>query len=263
MKKLSWNTKCILCLTPSLIGILVFFILPYFRVLYYSFINNQFKKEFVWFRNYSKTIQNEYFRLAFQNSMLLIFLCVPVLIMLALFISLGLAFLIKKWNWIRISFILPMLLPTASIVLVFRAVFASIENVLPLYVLFIWKNIGICVILLTAALTTIDTAIYESAKLDGADGFYIHKKITLPLIFPTISFSTLMAIVNSFKIFRESYLYYGDNYPPNYGYTLQYYMNNNFLKFDYQALAASSVLTSLFVALIVICSFIVERRYQP
>ena len=263
MKKPSWNIKCILCFTPSLIGLLVFFILPYFRVLYYSFINNQFKKEFVWFRNYIKTLQNDYFRLAFKNSILLIFLCVPVLIILALLISLGLAFLIKKWKFIRVSFILPMLLPTASIVLVFRAVFGSMENVLPLYLLFIWKNIGICIILLTAALTTIDTAIYESAKLDGASEFCIHKKITLPLIFPTISFSTLMAIVNSFKIFRESYLYYGDNYPPNYGYTLQYYMNNNFLKFDYQALAASSVLTSFLVALIVICSFMIERKYQP
>lgn len=261
-KKLTWNTKCILCLLPSLLGLMLFFILPYFRVLYYSLINNQFKKEFVWFKNYIDTIQNEFFRLAFKNSIALIFLCVPVLIALALLISLGLAFLIKKWNFIRISFILPMLLPTASIVLVFRAVFSSVENVLPLYLLFIWKNIGICVILLTAALTTIENDIYESAKLDGASGFFLHRKITLPLIFPTISFSTLMAIVNSFKIFRESYLYYGDNYPPDYGYTLQYYMNNNFLKFDYQALASSSVLTSFLVAGIVIVSFAIERRYQ-
>ena len=261
-KKLTWNMKCMLCLLPSLVGLLVFFIIPYIRVLYYSLINNQFKKDFVGLQNYITAINNEFFRLAFKNSILLIFLCVPVLIALALLISLGLTFLIKKWKFIRVAFILPMLLPTASIVLVFRAVFSSIENVLPLYLLFIWKNIGICVILLTAALTTVDGDIYESAKLDGASGFLLHKKITLPLIFPTISFSTLMAIVNSFKIFRESFLYYGDNYPPDYGYTLQYYMNNNFLKFDYQALAASSVLTSLLVAAIVIISFAIERRYQ-
>lgn len=261
-KKLTWNMKCMLCLLPSLVGLMVFFIIPYIRVLYYSFINNQFKKDFVGLQNYITAINNEFFRLAFKNSMLLIFLCVPVLIALALLISLGLTFLIKKWKFIRVAFILPMLLPTASIVLVFRAVFSSIENVLPLYLLFIWKNIGICVILLTAALTTIDGDIYESAKLDGASGFLLHKKITLPLIFPTISFSTLMAIVNSFKIFRESFLYYGDNYPPDYGYTLQYYMNNNFLKFDYQALAASSVLTSFLVAAIVMISFTIERRYQ-
>ncbi len=261
-KHISWNTKCLLCLLPSLSGLLLFYIIPYLRVLYYSVINNQFKKDFVGLQNYIQAVQNEYFRLAFINSIKLIFYCVPVLILLALLISLGLAFLLKKLRFIRIAFILPMLLPTASVVLFFQEVFGSIENELPLYLLFLWKNIGICVILLTAALTTIEEELYEAARLDGADGFFLHLKITLPLILPTISFSTLMTIVNSFKIFRESYLYYGGSYPPDYGYTLQYYMNNNFLKFDYQALASSSVLTSLLVAAIVTVFLLAERRFQ-
>lgn len=261
-KKLSWNTKCLLCLLPSFIGLLLFYIVPYLRVLYYSLINNQFKKDFVGFKNYIEAIQNEYFRLAFLNSIKLIFLCVPVLIVLAIVLSLGLTFLLKKLRLVRVAFILPMLLPTASVVLFFRQIFGSMENELPLYLLFLWKNIGICIILLTAALTTIEEELYEAARLDGANGFFLHKSITLPLILPTISFSTLMAIVNSFKIFRESFLYYGSNYPPDYGYTLQYYMNNNFLKFDYQALASSSVLTSLLVAAIVTVFLLTERRYQ-
>lgn len=261
-RSLRFNTKCILCLLPSLLGLSLFFILPYLRVLYYSLINNQFKKDFVGLKNYIEAIQNEYFRLAFKNSIQLILVCVPVLILLAILISLGLTFLLKRLRIIRVAFILPMLLPTASVVLFFRSVFYHVENELPLYLLFIWKNIGICVILLTAALTTIEEELYEAACLDGAGGFLMHRSITLPLILPTISFSTLMSIVNSFKIFRESYLYYGGNYPPDYGYTLQYYMNNNFLKFDYQALASSSVLTSLLVAAIVIFFLLWERRYQ-
>lgn len=261
-RRLSFGTKCILCLVPSLAGLLLFYILPYLRVLYYSLINNQFKKDFVGIKNYIDAIQNEYFRLAFQNSIRLIVLAVPVLIVLAILVALGLTFLLKHLKIARVAFILPMLIPTASVVLVFRQVFGSIENELPLYLLFIWKNIGICIILLTAALTTIEEELYEAARLDGAGDFALHAKITLPLILPTISFSTLMAIVNSFKIFRESYLYYGDNYPPDYGYTLQYYMNNNFLKFDYQALASSSVLTSLLVAVIVVLFLLWERRYQ-
>lgn len=259
---LSWNKKCILCLVPSLLGLLLFYIFPYLRVLYYSLINNQFKKEFAGFKNYIDAIQNEYFRLAFKNSIQLIVICVPVLIVLAILISLGLTFLLKRFKIVRVAFILPMLIPTASVVLFFQKVFGSIENELPLYLLFLWKNIGICIILLTAALTTIEEDIYEAALLDGAEGVTLHFHITLPLILPTISFSTLMAIVNSFRIFRESYLYYGGNYPPDYGYTLQYYMNNNFLKFDYQALASSSVLTSLLVAVIVMAFLLVERRYQ-
>lgn len=260
--RLSFSTKCILCLVPSLVGLLLFYILPYIRVLYYSLINNQFKKDFVGLNNYIDAIQNEYFRLAFKNSIQLIVVCVPVLIVLAILVSLGLTFLLKRLKLARVAFILPMLIPTASVVLFFRQVFGSVENELPLYLLFIWKNIGICIILLTAALTTIEEELYEAARLDGAGGFSLHVRITLPLILPTISFSTLMAIVNSFKIFRESYLYYGGNYPPDYGYTLQYYMNNNFLKFDYQALASSSVLTSLLVAGIVILFLLWERRYQ-
>lgn len=259
---LSFGTKCILCLVPSLLGLLLFYILPYLRVLYYSLINNQFKRDFVGLKNYQDAIQNEYFRLAFRNSLQLILVCVPLLLLLAILVSLGLTFLLKRLKLVRVVFILPMLLPTASVVLFFRQVFGSVENELPLYLLFIWKNIGICIILLTAALTTIEEDIYEAARLDGAGGFSLHLHITLPLLLPTISFSTLMTIVNSFKIFRESYLYYGGNYPPSYGYTLQYYMNNNFLKFDYQALASSSVLTSFLVAAIVILFLLWERRYQ-
>lgn len=261
-RRMSFHTKCLLCLVPSLTGLLLFYILPYIRVLYYSLINNQFKKDFVGLKNYIDALQNEYFRLAFKNSIQLIVVCVPILMILAILVSLGLTFLLKRLKMARVAFILPMLIPTASVVLFFRQVFGSVENELPLYLLFIWKNIGICIILLTAALTTIEEDIYEAALLDGAGGFSLHLHITLPLILPTISFSTLMAIVNSFKIFRESYLYYGGNYPPDYGYTLQYYMNNNFLKFDYQALASSSVLTSFLVAGIVILFLLWERRYQ-
>ena len=155
-KKLNWNTKCRMCLLPSLLGLAAFFVIPYFRVLYYSLINNQFKRQFVWLKNYIEVAQNEYFRLAFKNSILLIIICVPVLMVLAILISIALVFLMKKLSGVRVAFILPMLLPTASIVLVFRAVFGSVDNVIPLHLLFIWKNIGICIILLTAALTTID-----------------------------------------------------------------------------------------------------------
>ena len=133
---------------------------------------------------------------------------------------------------------------------------------MPIYALFIWKYIGICIILLTAALTTIDREVYEAAKIDGAKIGTIYRKITVPMIAPTIFFTVLLSIVNSFKIFKESYLYYGNKYPPNHSYTLQYYMNNNFLKFDYQALATSSILTSLLVLVIVVLGLRIQRRFQ-
>jgi len=260
--KLSWNLRCVLCLVPSLLGSIIFFFWPYIRVLYYSVIDDQFNKNLVGLSNYIETLSNSYFQLAMQNSLLLIVIGVPALVILAIVLSLLLTFQLNKLPRLRDAFILPMLIPTASIVLIWQQLFGGFTSAMPIYLLFVWKNIGICIILLTAALTTIDQSVFEAAKIDGAKALLIHRKITVPILTPTIFFTVLLAIVNSFKIFKESYLYYGNKYPPNHSYTLQYYMNNNFLKFDYQALASSSILTSLLVLLMVGVGLKIQRRFQ-
>jgi len=259
--RLTWNGKCILCIGLSMIGTLFFFIIPYIRVLYYSLIDNQFRRNFVGLANFMETLQNKYFLLALKNSLLLIVICVPVLILLALVISLALAYGIKLLKKTRVAFILPMILPTASVVLVWRSVFQGNESVLPIYTLFIWKNIGICIVLLSAAFSSIEREIYEAASLDGTSSLQLHRYITVPLIAPTILFTVLLSIVNSFKVFKESYLYFGGKYPPESSYTLQYYMNNNFLKLDYQALATGAILTSILVFLIVLAGLALQRRF--
>lgn len=259
---LKYSTKCKLCLLPSLAGTAIFFVIPYIRVLYYSLIDNQFRHNFVGLDNYLQTLNNKYFLLALKNSLLLIVICVPILLALGLVISLVLSFGIKAVRRTRGAFVLPMVIPTASIVIIWRSVFAENETVLPIYLLFIWKNIGICIVLLTAAFTSIDDNVFEAAKLDGAGTFTLHRKITVPMIVPTLLFTALLSIVNSFKIFKESYLYFGTNYPPEHSYTLQYYMNNNFLKLDYQTLATSAVLTSVVVFLIVLAGLALQRRYR-
>ena len=261
-KTLSWNTRCKLFLLPSLIGSIIFFFWPYIRVLYYSVIDNQFSRKIVGLSNYMKTLSNPYFQLAMKNSLLLILIGVPIIVILAIVISLLITYQLNRFPRLRDAFILPMLIPTASIVVIWQILFERSTSVMPIYALFVWKYIGICIILLTAALTTIDREVYEAAKIDGAKIGTIYRKITVPIIAPTIFFTVLLSIVNSFKIFKESYLYYGNKYPPNHSYTLQYYMNNNFLKFDYQALATSSILTSLLVLVIVVLGLRIQRRFQ-
>ncbi len=260
--RLHWNIRCIFCLLPSFLGIAVFFLIPFVRVLYYSMISDQFRRKFVWFDNYVETITNEFFQLAMKNSLLLIVIGVPALIFLALILSLVLSFGLKRLPFLRDAFVFPMLVPTAAVVLVWQQFFHGLDSVLPVYLLFIWKNLGICVILLTSALTTLDPEIYEAAHMDGAKSFTIHTRLSIPMVAPTIFFTVLLSIMNSFRIFKESYLYYGSKYPPDYGYTLQFYLNNNFLKFDYQKLASSSVLTAFLVLILVVVGFSLQRRYE-
>ena len=89
---------------------------------------------------------------------------------------------------------------------------------------------------------------YEAARMDGAGPVNIHAYITLPVCAKPIQFTMILGVVYCFRTFRESYLYYGANYPPDYSYTLQYYMNNQFLKLNYQTMAAASVLITLLLA---------------
>ncbi len=259
MKK-RYLRKCAMLLLPSFFCVSVFYLIPFFRVIYYSLIKNQFSRKFVWFENYKTVLQNTYFRMALKNSFLLIAIAVPVLVVAAFILSVLLQRFEGKWRLLRIAFIFPMLIPTASIVVVWRMLFQGSESVLPVYLLFIYKNIGLLIILFSAAFSTLDNSVFEAARLDGAGGLRMHLGITLPLIFPTVLFNVLLAVVYSFKIFRESYLYFGTNYPPDHSYTLQYYMNNHFMKLNYQYLAAGAVLTSLLVYVIVLVGVKLQKK---
>lgn len=251
-----------MCILPGLIGILIFSVIPFIRVLYYSMIKNQFRPSFVFLDNYAKTLNNRYFQLALKNSLLLIIRDIPVMIIIALIIAVSVHFYMKKNTWILSILALPVVIPSAGVVVIWKKVFDQVNGIFPVDLLFIWKNTGLCIILISAALYAIPDEIYDAARVDGADNIRIHLSITVPIIAPTILFTNLFAIVSSFRIFKESYLYYGTGYPPEYAYTLQYYMNNNFLKLDYQKLATSSVYSAIISAVFIIIGMRLIKRYE-
>ncbi len=243
---------------------MIFYIIPFFRVLYYSLIDDQFSRNFIGFQNYIDTMSNEYFRLALGNSLLLIVICIPILIFLAVIISILIYFSLKKLNILRSAFVLPMFIPSACIALVWQLIpyDKDILFPIPIYAMFIWKSLGICIVILTAAISAISNDVYDAAALDGAGFFTMHFKITAPIISPAVFFCILLSITNSFRIYRETYLLLGTNYPPKSFYTLQFYMNNHFIKLNYQSLAAGSVLTTLLLLVIIIGGILLQRRHR-
>ena len=54
--------------------------------------------------------------------------------------------------------------------------------------------------------STINSNIYEAAKIDGASGINVFKNITLPLLKPTIYFVTLVTAISSFQVFDLIYV---------------------------------------------------------
>ena len=259
--KLKFFTKVKLCMVPAAAGLLLFYFLPFLKVIYYSFLKGQYQKEFVWFENYKTVLTNAYFQLACVNTLKLIVICVPLFLGIAVMISLislrgGIV-----GRFVRKLSILPLFLPSVSVVAAFLLLFEKVESPLPVYSIFLWKYIGMGVVILAAAFSSVDPEVYEAARMDGAGAFTMHTRITLPLCAKPIQFTLVLGVVYCFRTFRESYLYYGANYPPDYSYTLQYYMNNQFLKLNYQSMAAASIIITLILAgFIILCGKVAKRN---
>lgn len=269
-----FKLKIALLSLPAIVGFLVFYIIPFFRSIGYSFISNVAKKDFVWLRNYKEVLANKYFRLALKNTVIFSGVGVVAIMLLSLLLSIVLVKLSKRFSFIKSFFVMPYVLPSASIIFFWQMFFDTQQytalteleglggffDVLPLYVIFLWKNIGINIILITSALVKISPDVYEAAALDGAHGLKLHAKITLPLISPNLFFVGVLSFVNSLKIFKESYLYYNSNYPPDTAYMIQNYMNNHFYKLNYQNLSTAVVIFTLAMAIVIFVWYKLENK---
>ena len=265
-------------ISPSIIGVLIFFILPFFVVIYYSLIDNPINAEFVFLDNFSKIFQNEAFQLASKNTAVFSVIAVPLVVVLSLLLALLLDTKIPFKTQLRASFLCPLMVPTASVVLIWQVMFhksgtinqlteiigahpvdwlKSGSGMVVVIVMFLWKNLGYNMILFLAALSNIPGDVMEVATLEGAGSIYKFFHLKLRYLSPTILFVTILSLINSFKIFREVYLLTGD-YPFDSLYMLQHFMNNTFNMLEYQKLSSAAIIMALFMVVIIGILFIVE-----
>ncbi|MBE6623504.1 MAG: sugar ABC transporter permease [Ruminococcaceae bacterium] len=268
-------------LLPSLIGVAVFFAIPFIVVLYYSVIDDPVNKNFVGFDNFISLFGNEAFRLAAKNTFAISILAVPLAVILPLLLAVALEGDIPMKSKLRTFLLSPMMVPVASVVLIWQVVFhhqGVLSNIVTLFggqavdwlkseygiyvvvLLFLWKNIGYNMIIFMAAIGNIPKFPIEAAMVDGASERQIFFSIKLRYLSPSILFVTIISLINSFKIFREVYLLTG-NYPYKSLYTLQHYMNNMFIRFEYQKLSTASVIMFVVMVIIVGILFIAEDRF--
>ena len=108
---------------PSFFGVLAFFIVPFGVVVYYSVIRSPLDHSFVFLSNYRNVLHNGAFLTAAKNTAFFSFTAVP----LAVILSLGLALLLESRiplkSRFRTFFLSPMMVPVASVVLVWQVIF--------------------------------------------------------------------------------------------------------------------------------------------
>ena len=70
----------------------------------------------------------------------------------------------------------------------------------------IWKQIGFAMVIFLAGLQTIPRDIVEAARIDGATGWQVFSRITLPLLNPTVVFVAVMMVINALRVFTIPYV---------------------------------------------------------
>lgn len=270
-----------LFLAPSFIGVLLFFFVPFGVVVYYSMIDNPVRKNFVLFDNFIALMSNKAFQMAAANTLKFTLVSVPLAVILSLLMACMLDKSIPFKSQFRSFFLTPMMVPVASVVLVFQVIFNQngvLNEFLSVFgqdkidwfksdyamvivvILFLWKNLGYNMILFMAGLAAVPQEVMDAAKMDGAGDFQMFVHLKLKYLSPTIFFVTIFSIINSFKVFREVYLLTGD-YPYESLYMLQHFMNNAFQSLNYQRLSAAAIVMSLFMIVIIGILFVAENHF--
>ncbi len=271
----------LLFLSLSIIGVLVFFVIPFLVVIFYSVVDNPISHNFVLFDNYVNTFQNGAFQQAAINTIKFSAIAVPLAVILALILAMLLDSKIPFRSQFRTFFLTPMMVPIASIVLIWQVLFhynGMVNDIIGVFgagkidwlksdyaqvviiILFLWKNLGYNMILFMAALSSIPQDILEVAVLESAKPRQIFFYIKLRYLSSTLLFVTIMSLINSFKVFREIYLLTG-NYPYPTIYMMQHFMNNTFGKLDYQKLSSAAIMMSIVIVILIGILFLTENYF--
>lgn len=270
--------KSLCFLSPSLLGVAVFFIVPFGVVVYYSLIDGVGSRNFVFLENFIKLFQNSAFLMAAKNTLTFSLMAVPLAVILSIVMALMLEARIPLKSQFRTFFLSPMMVPVASVVLIWQVLFnynGTVNEFLMIFgadkidwlqsdycqvvvlILFLWKNLGYNMILFMAGLANIPKELLEVADVEGASELYKFFAIKLRYLSPTVLFVTILSLINSFKVFREVYLLTGD-YPYEKLYMLQHFMNNTFKSLDYQKLSAAAVVMAIVMVVIIALLFKAE-----
>lgn len=215
-----------LLIMPVLLGLMIFYIIPFFQNFYLSFtqVGMFGGSEWVGLSNYKKIISDGEFWKSMGNTVKYVIIAVPVGVGISTVLAVLLNQEIKFKGLFRTVYFLPVIAMASASGSVWKWIFNKEYGILnfclsffglehiswlnnpqtSLYavvVVMIWMKIGYNMIILLAGLQSIPKSLYEAARIDGANGVQQFFKITLPLLSPTLFFVGVMTLISTFQIF--------------------------------------------------------------
>jgi len=250
-----------LFLLPAVVGLSIFYLIPFVISFKYIFGIGVARFNFAGLYNFRDLLSNSAFSLAVKNTAIFSCVAVPLLVFSALVLSLR----FSESRLLEKTILLPMITPVASALLGWSTLFSEggiIGRLLStqtdflddpyarwvIIFIFIIKNLGYMTIIFSGAINGIPKEIHEAFMLETPSRLKYLRHIVIPMIYPVIFFVVIFSLVNSFQMFREIYSLYG-SMPPSGLYMLQSFMNNNFLKLNYNRLCTASFIVTMVIAL--------------
>ena len=236
------NLKAWLYLLPAILFIGVFMVYPLIDVLIYSFeegYNSASQTYFgVGFYNYGYVLRDPFFLQAVKNTLILVFITVPLSTAISLAISVVLSSIKKLRDLFQTVYFLPYVTNTLAVGLVFMILFkptAYSDGLVNLFlslfgidpidfingpywakmltfcVYTIWVVMPFKILILTSALASVKQDYYNVAMIDGTSKWRTFYKITLPMISPSLFYLIITGFIGAFKAYSDAVALFGEN----------------------------------------------------
>lgn len=270
-----------LFITPYMLHFSLFIGFPLVFSLVLLFHRWDIISPMVWvgLENFRKLLHDSLFWQAMTNTGVFLILHIPLQIVVALFLAVQLNSRIRLRGFFRAAFFLPVVLSGVVISILWDQLYAQdtglINNLLAAWgfervgwltnpylampsiaIMATWKNVGLYIVLFLIGLQSVPPQMYEAADLEGAGAWQKFRRITLPMINPTILMVVILSTIGGFSLFIEPYIMTGGG-PLNRTLSAILYIYKQGFFFYHMGYAAT---LGFAFALIVLTVVIVQRR---
>lgn len=276
-----------LLVAPTIIGLCVLNVYPFFQSIYTSFFRSQGlgTAKFIGYQNYDKMLGNEEIWRVTYNTLRYMAMTVPVGVFISLILASLLNNKIRGRDLYRGIYFLPMVVAPAAGAMVFRWVFNADNGILnyglhllgvagPKWladpntaliacaIIGVWGSVGYDLVMLLAGLQSISRTYYEASEIDGASRVQQFFRITMPLVSPTLFFVVLMRMMGSIQQFDTVFMLIRPE-SPSYKRSVTLMVNfyrEAFEKYSKGSASAVVIWSVLIISVITGVQFLAEKR---
>jgi multiple sugar transport system permease protein len=236
--------------------------------------------EYIGFSNYTKMFHDRLFWKSLTNTFQFLLIHIPLQIFFSLALAEFLNQKIQMKGFFRAAFFLPVIVSGVVVTILWQQLFgydSGLFNRLlvtfglgkvgwltdpkiamgSIALMATWKNVGLYVILFLVGLQTVPPHYYEAAEIEGATHWQKFRRITLPMINPTIFMVVILSTIGGFSLFIEPYIMTGGG-PLNSTLSSVLYIYKQAFQYFHMGY---SVTLGFFFAMLILGVVVIQKRY--